>query len=392
MSALIKLREGCDPTATRIRGIDACANEADTRPEAFAPEYRRLKRHQPKALPAQLQKVPMMNLTYHVGEDFPDVVDGLRAIWEAVEFLELDRSDRIGHGLALGIDTAGWYREKQCRILLSRQALLDNCAWMLGMLEREGYDDARLLRELRQVCDVQYAAVYQSSMPDSERRMSFSPNSYWKSLELRGDEPECYLAYHNLERYHRGLEDWKARRPFSLRGDRPGTSLYETRRHDMQAIWLIHHYHFNPETKGLGDERVEYCVSKRFIKAVVRLQTILQRQLERRGIGIETNPTSNVLIGNFNRYDRHPLTVFNDLGLFDAPDNPHLFVSINTDDQGIFDTNLENEYALVARGLEQMTDEDGERLVSEDRIYGWLDHVRKMGLAQSFLNDRGEEP
>lgn len=389
VEGVVRLREGCDSVAGRIRGMDACASEMAARPEVFAPEYRRIKHHQPRFLASRLHEVTMMNLTYHVGEDFLDLVDGLRAIWEAVEFLELGRLDRVGHALALGIEPESWYAPKQYRVFLTRQALLDNCAWMLMMLERNGAAEPALTWELQNVCATQYAAIYQGTLPFTEREMSFDSNNYFCALELRGDEPYAYFSYQSAPTYHKSLELCKAHQPYALRGDEPGSALYECRRYNLQAIRLYHHYHFNPETKRAGNEVVEYEVSKRYVQAVARLQKIMQGALAERGIGIECNPSSNVLIGSFNRYDRHPLVVFNDRGLFNEPDNPNLFVSINTDDQGVFATCLENEYALMARGLEQMTDERGEPRLSGDKIYGWLDHVRKMGLEQSFLNRGG---
>ena len=44
------------------------------------------------------------HFTYHAGEDFFTITGGLRAIYEAVEFCELGRGDRIGHGCATAID------------------------------------------------------------------------------------------------------------------------------------------------------------------------------------------------------------------------------------------------------------------------------------------------
>ncbi|MCY6369411.1 hypothetical protein [Clostridium ganghwense] len=58
---------------------------------------------------------------------------------------------------------------------------------------------------------------------------------------------------------------------------------------------------------------------------------------------------------------------------------PELFVSINTDDQGVFDTYLENEYVLMAIALER-----AKSLYNQAMIYEWLDRIRQMGLEQSF--------
>lgn len=42
-------------------------------------------------------------MTYHTGEDFLDIVDGLRAIDEALLFLQMEKGERLGHAMALGV-------------------------------------------------------------------------------------------------------------------------------------------------------------------------------------------------------------------------------------------------------------------------------------------------
>lgn len=61
-----------------------------------------------------------------------------------------------------------------------------------------------------------------------------------------------------------------------------------------------------------------------------------------------------------------------------------LSVSINTDAQGVFDTLLENEYALMVLALEKAKDEEGNKLYDIEDIYEWLNYVREMGIEQSF--------
>lgn len=59
--------------------------------------------------------------------------------------------------------------------------------------------------------------------------------------------------------------------------------------------------------------------------------------------------------------------------------------SINSDDLGVFDTNLENEYALIAIALENEKDENGNPKYCSLQIYKWLESVRQMGEEQIFL-------
>lgn len=65
-----------------IVGIDAASSEIFCRPEAFAHVFR------------CAQQEGIEGRTYHVGEDFLDLVDGLRAIDEAILFLQLDDKSR----------------------------------------------------------------------------------------------------------------------------------------------------------------------------------------------------------------------------------------------------------------------------------------------------------
>ena len=61
-----------------------------------------------------------------------------------------------------------------------------------------------------------------------------------------------------------------------------------------------------------------------------------------------------------------------------------LSVSINTDDQGVFDTLLENEYALMTLALKKSKDKENQPLYDIEDIYEWIDYVREMGMEQSF--------
>lgn len=61
-----------------------------------------------------------------------------------------------------------------------------------------------------------------------------------------------------------------------------------------------------------------------------------------------------------------------------------LSVSINTDDQGVFDTLLENEYALMTLALKKAIGEENHLLYDLEDIYEWIDYVRRMGIEQTF--------
>ncbi len=59
------------------------------------------------------------------------------------------------------------------------------------------------------------------------------------------------------------------------------------------------------------------------------------------------------------------------------------FVSINTDDQGVFDTSLKTEYALLASALKKIKKDD-KPMYNDDTIYGYIERIRENGFAQIF--------
>lgn len=91
-----------------------------------------------------------------------------------------------------------------------------------------------------------------------------------------------------------------------------------------------------------------------------------------------------LFIGTITQYEEHPIIRFNSRKLKATEKGNNLSVSINTDDQGVFDTLLENEYGLMALALKKATDENMNALYDIEDIYEWIDYVRRMGLDQVF--------
>lgn len=95
-------RKNCYQFNTRIHGIDACSNEIGCRPETFATEFRYLRAAGNfKCLPWWYEEKEKLfplsvHVTFHAGEDFLGICDGLRAIDEAITFLEFQRATGLG--------------------------------------------------------------------------------------------------------------------------------------------------------------------------------------------------------------------------------------------------------------------------------------------------------
>lgn len=102
---------------SRVVGIDAASSEIMCRPEVFGQVFRYLKYYVPTSVYNSKDKE--LGFTFHVGEDFLDIVDGLRAVRESILFLNLENRDRLGHALVLGTDVEKYYRKRGYYISMS---------------------------------------------------------------------------------------------------------------------------------------------------------------------------------------------------------------------------------------------------------------------------------
>mgnify|MGYP002511298016 FL=1 len=367
---------------SRIRGIDAASFEIGCRPEVFATEFRFM-----KSLPAVQSRrrpvfdggaFPRIGITYHVGEDFLDIADGLRAIDEAVQFLGMERGDRLGHALAMGVDPERHYWEKGNQIFLPKQDRLDNLVWMLFRSVELGIRlDVGLQEKLRMEAEELLEYLYGAFLP--REIVTVSLQKYYESWSLRGDHPECYRTPLKLAHSSRFIPPGS----YSSFMYRSGSQL-ELRRRREELRYLCYLYHFDPEVRRHGAEIAASTVDRPYIELMRALQDRLQKHIGDLGIMVECNPTSNYLIGTFRRYDEHPIFRFNSFGFGGEREDGQLSVSINTDDQGVFDTSLENEYALLACSMSKALTSDGTRRYSRDIIYQYLNHIRRMGNEQCF--------
>jgi len=362
---LLKLNGNIYHSSKRILGIDACANEIGCRPEVFAQAFRYLRKKKNKF---PISNKIILGATYHVGEDFLDIADGLRAIDEAIKYLCLGKYDRLGHALALGIDVDEWYVCKNRTIILSKQDLLDNISWLLIKIEElmvctkqnigiKEYDLNNLKKSFVELLKDIYG---DSLIYNGKQFTKFSVKDYYSSWLLRGNDPYLYL---------------KANRNNNISGSWSSYGIIEellVNEDKLKSECLFYNYHFNNEIKAKGKIMTIYSISSDYEECVKIVQKDMLLKIQANGISIETNPSSNYLIGTIKRYDEHPISKFYDIE--DA--NKECMVSINTDDQGIFSTNLTNEYAIMQVALEIKHEPEDVQI--------WIDNIKKASLRQSF--------
>ena len=433
--AIAAFREKYTKEARRLRGIDTCASEIGCRPEVFAQTFRYLSNHmvylsdrssygwieddkwlreEEKELmiksQMQLQPIPQLRMTYHIGEDYLDIVDGLRALDEMIRFLKFNCGSRLGHSLVLGVDVKEYYELKKHRILISQQDYLDNLVWVYYRIKKygiKGYEDLEIF--LEQEFSKYFQKIYSNYIDDAAFRLmvedaidyfkkddeiivegycnsqiQFGISEYYAAWKLRGDAPECYV-----HGYYEEKEDFVEWDSYSV--DRDNLSIYQNR-YNPACAYLYHLYHYNSHVKSEGSKIIEVTVDYQFVKCVHDIQKCMKKWISTLGIGIEVNPSSNYMIGTFKRYDKHPITQFYNKGLVvseqELEECPQIPVCINTDDQGIFSTCLDNEYALQALALEKAKDEEQNEKYNRTYIYQWIDNLREMGINLSFAETK----
>ena len=383
--ALYDYRKKGYKSASRVVGIDAANSEIKCRPEVFAQAFRFLRRH---VIMDEVENHPAaLGMTYHVGEDFYDIVDGLRAVDEVLTFMNFRSNDRLGHAMVLGTDVAKYYKGRGKAICATRQVLLDNFVWLYVRIANM-VGRISLCEYLENEAKHLFKLIYEETDCD----IQFDIHDYFDSWLLRGDAPETALnkTKKKIEiekEIENGISDW-GKAALNV-----GEADVNRARMNSNAKSLYFEYHFNKKAQELGNKSIILPIAhnyyEEFVKMVDEVRELLLCKVERLHIAIECNPSSNLRIGEMSSYIEHPIFKFNNYGL-NTPYKPHeISVSINTDDSGVFSTSLEREYALMGIALEKT---DDERLCNTPRaVREWLNRVRKMSVEQRFKKTKALE-
>ena len=400
--AIVECRKKFPSIAYRILGIDACSNEIGCRPETFATEFRYLRDTDDRNIFGHLEygilgddgfELESMNATYHVGEDFLDICDGLRAVDEALMFLEMRNGDRIGHGMVLGIDAWKYYENKNNVVYLQRQDLFDNLVWILyRSLEWDieiGQDKREWIKnEIKRLGNTIFSGVLDESGNEIGRVMKL--NDYYRCWKLRGDHPGIYkkhdIFFCSVEEKERHTIGESAYEHYMYNDG--GHEDLKALREKKEVRELVFLYHYNSDVKTRGLETEEFFVEPWYIELMEKLQEQMKQRVADRGIYIECNPSSNRYIGVFEHFDEHPMLKFNNHFIKDIEPESCLYTSINTDDLGIFATSLENEYALMLVAALRNRRLQGNR--DDESVYEYLKYMLKNGHMMSFLHESDE--
>jgi hypothetical protein len=331
-----------------VRGVDVCTDELGVPNWVMAPLLERVRRAASQGALA-LQRVygwspPPLRTTVHAGEDFVHLLTGLRHVDEAIEQLSLREGDRIGHGLALGVEPRDWSSRAGRTAMVLEERLLDlvwEWDWHGEQGSSPGEDRSIFLeREIACLSNVVFGKPVLPYELSLLRRDLCDSQRLYQAGFPDGPPPSLRRCPRRLRRLCRYLTE---------------ASVFERGR---QVIWV------DPVGEG---------------EILVRLQAALRRKIGARGLAVEVNPTSNLLIGDLGDLTAHPLwRLHPPRGTGDAPP---VTICVGSDDPLVFASNLRQEYqflgdALVLAGL------------SEEEARQWLDRTRARSLESRFTRPR----
>lgn len=366
--------------ASKIIGLDTANYELNVRPEVFGPCFRKLRK--------EISQFHHLHFTYHVGEEFVTLAEGLRAMDETIEFLNYKRGDRFGHGMALGHDCDYYFNLKGDSLYCGLETYIDDVVWMYYLISN--CDNESLKNTFEQTHQVSIANLLSYLEFEYSKEIQKFPISsqtiydYFCSYVLRGDDPTLYVDSEvreidviNFEHSYKQLIAKYGVR-FNYKN-----KYHKAAFRNPVARDLYFKYHYAKDYKKLRDLWSCFKITKQYIDCVKLSQIILRNKVYEFEIGIETNPSSNRKISFVNHYTQLPFLNFNNLFL-EGSSRENLSISINTDDSAVFQTDLSMEYAYVCAALFR------EGYEKED-VYRYVEHIKKMGHFQSFITQKDNE-
>ncbi|WP_447749053.1 antiviral RADAR system adenosine deaminase RdrB [Aeromonas veronii] len=388
------------PDSTRVdlrallRGIDVAGNENHLPIEVFAPAIRVLRSALfPQHYPIE-KRLRQPFITLHAGEDFAHIVSGMRSIDEAVLFCNYRPGDRIGHGLAIGINPYTWAKRQHSCYLPIRE-YLDNLVWSYQRGLELGHQvpkfQATLLRIQEKI------RIYSRHFYNEE----YSPTQLHQAWLLRRNCPDMLHKEHDVLGLEKPLwlpdlaklqkcTDLDLTKQIGTQEQEIWRNYLDEKPASKKEDWVHIQYHPTlPVTKGLmdmptlADSRKDYLTDEdlEFYEA---LQDLMLEKFSQNQWVLEACPTSNIYIGRLESYEEHPifrwspptaeaLQAGNSANRFGLRRGP-VRVCINTDDAGLMPTTLENEHRIIKEiAITHYK-------VSDQGATTWIDSIRQTGV------------
>lgn len=359
---ILKIRNKIPYLSNFIVGIDAASLENNTPVQVFAPVYERARNSDCdkiliKDKDGNLVKNQSLFFTFHAGEDFRHINSGLRRIDEAIDYCKFHSGDRIGHGIALGINVEMWVKKNPV-VIIPRGEYLDNLLWIWGVYSKNSNISSKAYIYLEQ-------KIYNTA-----KEIFLCPNglntaTLYDTYTKRFDKFTINDNYKNKDgKKHKDVYD---KERFCIKASDKYSFYWDCNK-------LHHAYHCKCYLERLTEP---IYVNTSYIEQEMtsEMQKYLVRKIAVKGIVVEVNPTSNFAIGQVNSvYDNQ----FFNINSSEDRELNNILININSDNPMVFNTNVSNEIAYLYYGML-------ERGVGKESALKWIEKIRKAGIDTSFI-------
>lgn len=277
-----------------FNAIDAAGNELYARPDAFAYSFRYIREQAKKRFDKHI------NITFHAGEDFVHIVSGIRYVYEAIMFLDMNSKDRIGHATALGLNPKIWKKKLNNNVVMKQGEYLDNLFFIIEMIKGEKRYSSQLkilLKEFNAKINEVYSGNY------------------------------CRKSYKKFFEYK-----WQTRDKVTEIFTKSQLNFFD-KYHFTKNNCRYNHL-INVNLNDISDD------------IIIFMQNKILALLKEKNIAIECMITSNTRISFYNKFKDHHI-----LRWLQNPNAPNIILA--SDDPGIFNNNLYLEYFILYNLLEK---------------------------------------
>lgn len=373
---LENMRSSIPLLADYVVGLDAASEENAAEPWVFAPVYKAIRQKSiTKPLvqdgEGDIRRVNNLGFTYHVGEEFRHILSGLRHVDEVVNEFQFKAGDRLGHAISLGVDIDYWVERNEA-VIIPLQEYMEDLLWLWGKrvyhnwnmffdvdaLEGQVLDYVKSV--LGDVSGLTIPVLYEAY------KMKFE-----KDYDRIFDETRMLIAKKPKDSFPMNITKGHFCRLYSK--DSPYGLMWTSRK--------IFCTFFCPAYYSLYNHPILVHVDKNKAELFKAIQKAVAKEVEQRGIYIETNPTSNLSIGELNSLQDISIMKLNARELYDEQRLAYeILATVNSDNPVIFNTNCENEHAYVYHALTSYG-------FPKERVLHWIDKIRQMGLDSSFIKN-----
>lgn len=357
LEALNELLEKFPLLTKYVVGIDAASVEHKTEPWVFAPVFCKA-RSSKKIIPYSASSgeyIQNMGFTYHVGEDFRHIVSGLRHIDEVLTHFNYRSGDRLGHAIALGVNIDELVAQ-QGIVSIPIMEHLENLLWMWQFANRSS-DISEVPNNLEFLIMEIAKEIY------DDKVNGIDAHFLWRVYQKKFEDIDSQK--------HRFVQNGKC---VLLNNDSLNSE-------SSDLFYKILCSHFCPCWYERYKKPIFVSMNDN-VQLYKNLQMSLIKKVERMGIYVETNPSSNAAIGDISSILEHPIIRLNNRGL-SLKNSPQscVLTTINSDDPLVFSTFAENEiayiyYALLSEGCKR------------EEALEWIDKIRLHGINSSFIKSK----